>query len=314
MPTRPDRTRRRAARAPRSSLVRALWVAIALGLIGLGALLLRWEIEGPDGGADVLGPPTVAQEPEADAAADAPSEELPAEVVDPAPPRPRLALVIDDLGHNLNGLTRRALALPGPVTFAVLPGLDRTARVLEEIHRAGKPAFLHLPMEPDPGAGYDAGEPQIRVGTEPNEIRAIVHACLDALPGVAGVNNHMGSRATASWPEMRAVMEVLAERDLPFLDSQTTPHSVAHLAATEFGVPNLRNDIFLDVDAEDPSLVLDRLDQLVAKARRRGWAIGIGHVNEPTVAALEVFLPRIEELGIELWGAHDLAQQRARMP
>lgn len=238
----------------------------------------------------------------------------PERVAPPPPPLPRgrLAIVIDDLGHNLNGLTRRALALPGPITFAVLPELQHSARALTEIARAGQFAFLHLPMEPESGAGYEAGEPQIRVGSSPESVRAIVEACLDGLPGVVGVNNHMGSRATKSRPEMDAVMGVLAARGLPFLDSQTTPHSVAHVAAAAAGVPTLRNDIFLDADDADVALVRERLDYLVRKARDRGWAVGIGHVNEATVAALEAFVPTLEGGDVELVPVTDLIH--ARMP
>lgn len=238
----------------------------------------------------------------------------PTRVAPPPPPLPRgqLAIVIDDLGHNLNGLTRRALALPGPVTFAVLPDLQHSARALTEIRRAGQSAFLHLPMEPDAGTGYEAGEPQVRVGIAAAEVRAIVEACLDGLPGVVGVNNHMGSAATRSRPEMVAVMEVLAVRGLPFLDSQTTSQSVAHVAAAAAGVPTLRNDIFLDADDADQALVRERLDYLVRKARQRGWAVGIGHVNEATVAALEAFLPTLAGGDVELVAVADLIHARTR--
>ena len=235
-----------------------------------------------------------------------------ARVAPPPPPLPRgrLAIVIDDLGHNLNGLTRRALALPGPVTFAVLPELPHSARVLTEIKRAGQSAFLHLPMEPEAGSAYAAGEPQIRVGSSAVAVRAVVESCLDGLPGVEGVNNHMGSAATRSRPEMAAVMEVLAARGLPFLDSQTTAASVAHLAAAEAGVPTLRNDIFLDADDADVALVRERLDFLVRKARQRGWAVGIGHVNEATISALETFLPTLAPGDVELIAAADLIHSR----
>jgi len=232
---------------------------------------------------------------------------LPPEELDTA----RLAIVIDDLGHNVNGLTQRALALPAPITFAVLPELRYSARLLTEVQRSGHEAFLHLPMEPEPNTGYEAGEPQIRVGMDPGAIRRTVERCLGALPGVAGVNNHMGSRATASRPEMDAVMEVLAERGLVFLDSQTSARSVAHVAAADAGVPHLRNDIFLDAGGADVELVVERLRFLMRRARDRGWAVGIGHVNDATIDGLERILPRLADEGVALVPIsaliHDLA-------
>lgn len=220
------------------------------------------------------------------------------------PPEPipaaRLAIVLDDLGHNVNRLTQRALALPAPVTFAILPGLTKSRLVLNQIGRAEHHALLHMPMEAEPETGYDAGEPQIRVGMDAAEIRRAVESSLDGLPGVVGVNNHMGSRATCSRPEMDAVMDVLGARGLVFLDSQTTPRSVAHVAAAAQGVPTLRNDLFLDAGNAEAPLVASRFEKLVEIALKRGWAIGIGHVNEPTISTLERLLPALEARGVAL--------------
>jgi len=232
------------------------------------------------------------------------------------PPLPagRLALVLDDLGHNLDELTLRAITLPAPVTYAVLPDRGRSRRVLTEIRRAGKQALLHMPMEPDPGAPVGPGEPVVNVGMGSREIRLAVGVCLDALPGVVGVNNHMGSRATRSRPEMDAVMAEIAVRGLIFLDSRTTPMSVAHVAASSRGIPNLRNDLFLDVDTDDPEVIRRRLRRLLEIARRRGWAIGIGHIHPSTIAVLEEFLPTVDPADVQIVPVSELILDGARQP
>jgi len=232
------------------------------------------------------------------------------------PPLPvgRLALVLDDLGHNLHDLTRRAIALPAPVTYAVLPELGSSRRVLTEIRRAGKQALLHMPMEPNPGAPVGPGEPVVNVGMGSGEIRRVVSQGLDGLPGVVGVNNHMGSRATRSRPEMDAVMLEIAARGLIFLDSRTTPLSVAHTAASAQGIPNLRNDLFLDVDTDDPEVIRQRLGRLLEISRRRGWAIGIGHLHPATIAVLEEFLPTVDPADVQLVPLSELILDAARQP
>lgn len=232
------------------------------------------------------------------------------------PPLPagRLALVIDDLGHNLDAVTRRAIQLPAPVTYAILPERGLSRRVLTEVRRAGKQALLHMPMEPEAGSPVGPGEPAIRDGMESSEIRAAVARSLDGLPGVVGVNNHMGSRATRSRSAMDAVMEEIRVRGLIFLDSRTTPMTVAHLAATARGIPNLRNDLFLDVDTEDPAEIRRRLERLLEIARERGWAIGIGHVHPNTIAVLEEFLPTVDPADVELVPLSELILDGARQP
>ena len=234
--------------------------------------------------------------------------------VPPPLPAGRLALVLDDLGHNLDELTLRAIALPAPVTYAVLPDRGRSRRVLTEIRRAGKQAFLHMPMEPEPGAPVGPGEPAVNVGMGSREVRLAVGESLDALPGVVGVNNHMGSRATRSRPEMDAVMAEIGARGLIFLDSRTTPMSVAHVAASSRGIPNLRNDLFLDVDTEDPEVIRGRLERLLEIARRRGWAIGIGHIHPSTIAVLEEFLPTVDPADVQIVPVSELILDGARQP
>ena len=232
------------------------------------------------------------------------------------PPLPvgRLALVLDDLGHNLDELTRRAIALPAPITYAILPERSRSGRVFTEIRRAGKQALLHMPMEPNPGAPVGPGKPVVNVGMDSAEIRRVVAEGLDGLPGVVGLNNHMGSRATRSRPEMDAVMVEIAARGLIFLDSRTTPMSVAHVAASSQGIPNLRNDLFLDVDTEDPEEIRRRLQRLLEIARRRGWAIGIGHIHPSTIAVLEEFLPTVDPEDVQLVPLSELILDAARQP
>lgn len=224
----------------------------------------------------------------------------------PPLPRGRLALVIDDWGHNLGPVARRILALPLPLTVAILPERAYSRRVLTEARRAGKRVLLHLPMEPDETAEVSPGDPAIQVGMDEVEIARITERYLDGLPGVEGINNHMGSRVTAYREEMEAVLQVAARRGLIFLDSMTTPESVAYDVATEFGVPAARNDIFLDVDTEEPAVVQERLRSLVEKARRRGWAIGIGHVNPATADALERIAAELQPDDVQLVFLSDL--------
>lgn len=233
-----------------------------------------------------------------------------------APPLPagRLALVVDDVGHNTGTLFRRLLAVDAPLTLAILPDLSHSRDALREIGRGGKQALLHMPMEPDPGAPVPPGPRFVAVGMSPLEIEDLVERCLDELPGVQGMNNHMGSHATRSRPEMRAVLGVLQRRGLIFLDSMTTPRSVAHKVAREMGVPRLKNDLFVDRETEDPQVVLERLEHLAGIARQRGFAVGIGHVNEATVSALESFCPGLSPSDVQLVFLADLVHDQAAVP
>ncbi|MBF4212567.1 divergent polysaccharide deacetylase family protein, partial [Pseudomonas donghuensis] len=57
------------------------------------------------------------------------------------PHKAYLSLIIDDLGQNLSR-DRRVLALPGPVTAAIMPDTPHATEFAREAHRAGKIVIL----------------------------------------------------------------------------------------------------------------------------------------------------------------------------
>jgi polysaccharide deacetylase 2 family uncharacterized protein YibQ len=107
-------------------------------------------------------------------------------------------------------------------------------------------------------------------------------------------------------------MEELSTRgDLFFVDSYTTPDSIALKLAIEAGVPATRRDVFLDPDRSPETLVREfaRLKKL---ARENGFAVGIGHPYPATLEFLENALPGLDMDGYELVSISELiALQRA---
>ncbi len=164
-------------------------------------------------------------------------------------------------------------------------------------HRPAGEARLAIVLD---DAGYDPREVEaiarlpregaVEVGQSDDEIVRRTEAALAVVGGAQGLNNHMGSRATTDARVMAAMMRVLATRQLYFLDSRTTPDTVAEDVARAAGVPTLRRDIFLDV-VDDPASVRQALRRAVSRARSHGSAIAIGHVHPVTLAVLEAELP-----------------------
>ena len=210
----------------------------------------------------------------------------------------RIAIVIDDLGNDREALERIAswrFAIAG----AVLPGLPDSADAARALARSGKEVLLHLPMEPDGYPGVRPGPGVVLRSDSDERIAEIVAEDLESVPGAVGVNNHMGSAATADPRVMRAVVRVLADRGLFLLDSRTTEASVAHRMAEEISLPAVSRRVFLD--SVPKTEAIDRsFRELLSKARKEGSAIAIGHPYPETMAMLERELPRLEEKGIEL--------------
>lgn len=216
------------------------------------------------------------------------------------------AIIIDDLGSDL-GPARKLLQLPCPLTFSVLPHLRYSVEIADDAHRSGREVMLHLPMQPEPGSSVATGPGEIRIGTSSQEVASIIERDLDSVPYSAGVNNHMGSRATANPALMAEVMKVLAERHLFFVDSRTTADSVALDLARRQGIPAFYRSVFLD-DTETVEYSLGQLRQLRRVVEAQGAALAIGHPYPTTLAALAQFFPEFERDGIQLVPASQLVR------
>lgn len=206
----------------------------------------------------------------------------------------RLALIIDDCGQWLD--TERAfVALPIPLTLAVLPHVRYSQTIAGEAHAAGKGVMLHLPMEPVsriyPGPG------EITTLMQDDAIAAQAANDIDQVPYADGVNNHEGSLATADPRVMEAVMQVLKQHGLFFVDSRTTAKTVAAQIAEKDGVANASRNVFLD-DRPTLSATEAMLEEAAADARRDGSAIAIGHPKPTTLAAVRDLYPKLEAEGV----------------
>lgn len=210
----------------------------------------------------------------------------------------RVAIIIDDLGYRLDA-GRRAIALPGPVAFAVLPGTPRAATLAQLAHDHGKEVLLHLPLQAN--SDDNNNEPiAIELDMSRERLATMFEAAIRSVPHAIGVNGHQGSLLTRHPGHMQWLMEEIRLREhLFFVDSYTTAHSVALQVASEVGVSALRRDIFLDPDPS-PQTISRQFERMKRLARKRGFVVAIGHPYDATLALLERELPGLRAQGIEL--------------
>ncbi len=220
----------------------------------------------------------------------------------------QVAIVLDDAGMHLTEL-ERALGVGRPVALAILPGLPNSQELARRAAAAGLEVLVHLPMEPeDVHQAGRLGPLAVRVEMSEEEISEVVRQALRAVPGAVGLNNHMGSRATRDPRVMRAVLRVVREHGLFFLDSRTTPASSVEQVAREVGVPSLRRAVFLDNDPS-PEAVRLQLRRLGEEALRQGSAVGIGHVNRPhTAEVVAEMVAELERTGVRFVPLRDLVR------
>jgi polysaccharide deacetylase 2 family uncharacterized protein YibQ len=218
-----------------------------------------------------------------------------------APPalhgRPHIAIVIDDLGLDRRR-TEHAIALPAPLTLSFLGYAGDLPQLAEEGHRAGHELLVHVPMEPI-SRSEDMGPNGLAVGLGEEEVLRRLRWNLARFDGYVGINNHMGSRFTASAESMAPVMAELKARGLLFLDSRTIARSAGVELARHYGVPHAARDVFLDNEVNAPAIDA-QLAEVEAIARRNGSAVAIGHPHDATIAELARWIGQLPKKGFVL--------------
>lgn len=200
-----------------------------------------------------------------------------------------VAVVVDDVGYDERALETLA-RWDAPFAVAVIPSAPFASRAVSLAREKGWDLLVHLPMEPHSGPSEAEA---IGARDDDDAIRGRVLAALAKTPGAIGINNHQGSKATADTRVVRAVLGIVKERGLFFLDSRTTNASVAGVEAAAMRVPFLARDVFLDdVAAETaakngtPEALDTAWEKAMALAAKKGQAIVIGHPRKETLAFL----------------------------
>ena len=212
--------------------------------------------------------------------------------------RPKIALVIDDLGGE-RLIARELLQWDIPITFSILPFTPYAKTIAKEAHQKGKEVILHIPMEPHGYPKVTPGEGGLLEEMNEESLRRQLIKDIEAVPYIKGASNHMGSRLMEDHEKVKIVLSELKRRKLYFLDSRTTPQTVGIHEAQSIGVKTMERSLFIDhsLDEED---IKEKIEKLIRLSLSNGKAIGIGHPHAPTIKSIKEMIPKIKEKGIEL--------------
>ena len=270
---------------PRQSSFRTVAVLIITPIVGLLGILL-WMFLLRFTGTPAL-VPAGKKRPVAAAAVIAPPRKVERH-------RGDIVLIIDDVGFDHQPMAA-AMRIDPNVNFAVLPNSQRAAETAANLHAHGFEVLCHLPMEPEGFPRVSPGSGAVLTSMSNDEIARTTSANVQEIPYARGVNNHMGSRATADRRVMTYVLGALP-RGMYFIDSRTTGSSVAAAVAHEMNVRTASRNVFLD-DVQNRQAIRNQLHALTRAAEEHGTAVGIGHMYPTTVEVLSEAAPRLRSEG-----------------
>lgn len=225
-----------------------------------------------------------------------------------------LSIIVDDFGNYGGALLTEFAKTHPAVTFAILPHTPYAEESMQLARQHGHEFIIHVPMEPINYPRENPGDHAIFIQLSANEISRRMERFINQLPDCIGVNNHMGSLATADENTMQSVMQTLRKHNLLFVDSRTTSSSVAYNVAQKNLVPAFKRDVFLDEPDLSDANLNKKISECVSLAQTRPYVIAIMHCRtEAHLKYLNSFIARAEQAGFELvplsqLGAHKLPE------
>jgi polysaccharide deacetylase 2 family uncharacterized protein YibQ len=212
----------------------------------------------------------------------------------------QIALVVTDLDRSPVALYRSFLKSPVLFSVALRPDDPQAGRISREVREEQHEVILYLPMEPKGYPRVDPGKDAILLDLSRIEIEDRITRCLSAVGPVQAVVNRLGSAALNDPDVLRAVLDELKRRDLPFIDGHTSGSTMVEEIGEETGARTLPVAATLDGNRAAAAVVRANLKEIVASAVARGSIVVMVTPSKMVLDILEAELPRIKAQGVEL--------------
>jgi len=224
-----------------------------------------------------------------------------ARAFDPNDGRPRIALVVTDLGLAA-ALTDQAINyLPGPVTLAFNPFAENLQRLIEQARKAGHEVLINLPLEASGTQPRDAGASPTQAVTplSADESLGRLEWALARATGYVGVASFMGAGVNGGDETLRPLLTALRDRGFIYVDRQTGPRAAAQRLASELGVPRAVADRQLDAEPTREAIEA-RLAEIERQARDTGFAVALVRPHGISFERLAIWQTTLDAKGIAL--------------
>ncbi|EDP6893890.1 divergent polysaccharide deacetylase family protein [Campylobacter lari] len=194
--------------------------------------------------------------------------------------KPRLAIIIDDMASHTH------VDMLKKTNLKLIPSFfppDKRHPYTAEFAKDFDFFMVHLPLA---AIKYDKAELNtLHPSDDMQKISKRVAFVKEQFPKVKFINNHTGSLFTANKQAMEKLFSAFKQNDFIFVDSRTIGNSKAKNLVSHFEQPYIARDVFLD-NEDDIAYIKNQLKQAVEEAKKKGFAIAIGHPREKTFKAL----------------------------
>jgi polysaccharide deacetylase 2 family uncharacterized protein YibQ len=220
---------------------------------------------------------------------------------DLADKRPRVALVVSELGPSPTSIDTAINHLPAAVSLAFVPYRRGLGNWIEQARNAGHEVLLDLPMEPTTYPNDDPGPEALLTALDPPANLERLNWVMSQATGYVGFVALMGSRFSTSHDDMLPILTSLQKRGLLYVDNRSSPQTVVPDIATEIGLAASSANRQLDSPADLSRPVIDKkLSELEDIAKHNGSALGITHPYPIVMERIGVWAQSMEDRGVVL--------------
>lgn len=213
--------------------------------------------------------------------------------------RPRIALVIADLGLARNATDVAVQELPGEVTLAFSSLVPDLENWIAKSRAAGHEILLTIPMEPANYPQNDPGPNALLLASDDAENVARLQRALQRGTGFVGIMPYMGEKFVTNEEKMTPVMQLLREKEMLVLDNSLNGSSVIGPLARLGKMPFMRADLKVDAAAAIGSIE-EQLANLEKIAKERGFAVGVAMPFPVTFERVKAWIAELDKKGIAL--------------
>jgi polysaccharide deacetylase 2 family uncharacterized protein YibQ len=212
--------------------------------------------------------------------------------------RPRIGIVVADIGLSASTTEEAIRRLPPAVALAISPYALRPVPAAERARERGMETLISLPLEPTGYPLNDPGERALLTGRPMSENLDLLDwslARFQGYVGAIGVVAGMRGERFAALPEgIAAVQDALFRRGLLYLD----PRPGAPPPARAWG---RSVDVVLDEPARTRGEIDRRLADLEQVARDRGAALGLaGTLTFVLIDSISAWAAGLDQRGLVL--------------
>ena len=196
--------------------------------------------------------------------------------------KPKLVIIIDDVVSKIQ--KDKILNIGYPITMAFLPpksGHKESAIIAQNLPFH----MIHFPMQASNNF-KNIEVNTLNISDSYETIEARVKQLRVLYPNATYTNNHTGSVFTENYEAMDKLFRALKKYNFIFVDSRTTPNSVAKELSIKYQMPYIVRDTFLDNDRSFTA-IQNQLKDAIRVAKKQGFAIAIGHPYEVTFQVLK---------------------------